>query len=130
MSWFAGLFYLPRLFVYHTRVYELHCYQMFSLMEKRLYRFIMYPAMIIVLATGLGMIALYGWNWFQHSHWLHAKILAVFILVGYHHWLGSIIKNFENHTQPHSENFFRFINEIPTVFLIVIICLVKIRRVF
>jgi len=128
VSWFAGLFYLPRLFVYHTRVYNLPCYDMFCLMEERLYRIIMYPAMLTVLLSGSGLIYHYGQLWFKLSYWLHVKLTAVFFLMVYHHWLGWIIRQFKHHRQPYSERFFRIINEIPTVLLILIIILVKIKH--
>lgn len=99
-------------------------------MEQRLYYFIMYPAMTVVLLSGTGLLFYYGWNWFLMSHWLHAKLTAVFALIVYHHWLGRIIKKFISRQQPYSENFFRIINEVPTVLLILIICLVKLRTLY
>jgi len=130
VSWFAGLFYLPRLFVYHTRMYELHSYDTFCLMERRLYLFIMYPAMMTVIGSGTGLIMYYGWEWFINSYWLHAKLAAVSALLVYHFWLGWIITQFRSHKQPYSETFFRVINEVPTVLLILIICLVKIKSLY
>jgi len=96
-------------------------------MEQRLYWFIMYPAMTVVIGSGIGMILNYGWPWFAVSHWLHAKLVAVGALIAYHHWLGWIIKQFKRHKQPYSEKFFRVINEVPTLLLILIICLVKLK---
>ena len=130
IAWFAGLFYLPRLFVYHTRVKHEESYELFCTMEHKLYTIIMNPAMIVVVSSGSGLISLYGLTWLKNSPWLHAKLTLVFLLIGYHHWLGRIKKKFAAKKNIHSELFFRIINEVPTVLLISIICLVKIKVLF
>lgn len=130
ISWFAGLFYLPRLFVYHTRVVGTDGGALFSLMESRLYSIIMRPAMIIVVLSGIGLITQYGWEWFIAMPWLHTKLAAVSCLIGYHHWLGYQIKLFQQGAAVHTENFYRIINEVPTVLCIIIICCVKLRHIF
>ncbi len=99
-------------------------------MEKRLYWFIMYPAMSAVVGSGIGLLIYHGWQWVIVSYWLHAKLAAVTALLAYHHWLGWILKQFALHKQPYSETFFRVINEIPTVLLILIICLIKIKTLY
>jgi putative membrane protein len=90
----------------------------------------MYPAMMTVIGSGTGLIMYYGWEWFINSYWLHAKLAAVSALLVYHFWLGWIITQFRSHKQPYSETFFRVINEVPTVLLILIICLVKIKSLY
>lgn len=130
ISWFAGLFYLPRLFVYHTRVIGQEGDKLFSLMEYRLYTIIMRPAMVIVVCSGLGLIYQYGWEWFIAMPWLHLKLTAVAALIGYHHWLGSQIRQFQSAGKVYSETFYRVANEVPTVLCILIICCVKLRHIF
>lgn len=130
ISWFAGLFYLPRLFVYHTRMIGKEDAALFSLMESRLYTIIMRPAMLAVIISGLSLIHLNGWEWFKMMRWLHIKLLAVILLIAYHHWLGSQIKRFKAESGIYSETFYRIINEIPTVLCITIICCVKLRYWF
>lgn len=130
ISWFAGLFYLPRLFVYHTRMIGKEDASLFSLMESRLYTIIMRPAMIAVIFSGLSLIHLYGWDWFKAMRWLHIKLFAVILLIGYHHWLGAQIKRFKSESGIYSETFYRIINEVPTILCITIICCVKLRYLF
>jgi putative membrane protein len=130
VAWFAGLFYLPRLFVYHTQVKHEECYTLFCTMERKLYTIIMIPAMLTVIGSGIGLISVYGWMWFKTSPWLHAKLSFVFLLIGYHHWLGMVLKQFKFKKNKHSETFFRIINEVPTILLITIISLVKIKKLF
>ena len=130
VAWFAGLFYLPRLFVYHTQVTHPQSYDLFCTMERRLYKIIMNPAMIAVLITGISMITFNGFAWFKHSGWLHIKLSLVFFLIGYHHWLGATVKKFAQRKNIKSELFFRIANEVPTLFLIAIICIVKLKTNF
>lgn len=120
-AWFAGLFYLPRLFVYHTQVEKSsESYNIFIIMEKKLFRYIMNPAMIATLIFGIYMTSIIGLDY----GWLHAKITIVILLVGFHHYLGSCRKKFVNLQNQKSEKFYRIINEIPTIALILIVTLV------
>jgi putative membrane protein len=130
VAWFAGLFYLPRLFVYHTQVQHEECYNLFCTMERKLYTIIMNPAMVIVVLSGCSLIINAGWLWFKHAPWLHAKLFFVLLLIGYHRWLGCCLKKFQKKINSYSETFFRVINEVPTVLLITIISLVKIKALF
>ena len=93
VCWFAGLFYLPRLFVYHTMAHDKTSSERFTMMEEKLYRIIMRPAMIIAIVFGLWIMVL-AWDAFANSLWLWLKILGVVILLGYHHYCGRLIKAF------------------------------------
>ena len=127
VSWFAGLFYLPRIFVYHAESSHKETHEIFKIMERRLYLGIMTPAMLLSLATGLWMVFSYAWTAYQGSHWLHTKILVAVILIGYHHWLGALMKRFQRDANTHSGKFYRIINEIPLLFLVAILILVIVK---
>lgn len=124
ISWFAGLFYLPRLFIYHckaTKNGEMD--KNFIIMERKLLRIIMNPAMIVTLVTGIYLAYELGFN----QGWLHAKLTFVLFLVFYHHLLGRYRKNFMNSKNTKSEKFYRIINEVPTILLIAIVALVILK---
>jgi putative membrane protein len=125
ICWFAGLFYLPRLFVYHAQTTDEAGHQRFLVMETKLYKYIMNPAMIAVLITGF-LIILGNWKFYLTQYWLHAKLFLVFLLIGYHHICGSYIKKFVAKTNK-SHIFYRYFNEIPTVFLIITVILVIVK---
>lgn len=125
IAWMAGLFYLPRLFVYHVKnVHNLEMAETFKLMEKRLYVFIMQPAMIFSLLTG-GIIATIENIW--SFGWIHLKLLAVISLLIFHLMLNHWRYNLAANNCSHGERFFRIINEIPTLLLIIIVICVKIK---
>ena len=123
VSWFAGLFYLPRLFVYHADAKDAPSDERFQLMERKLYRGIMTPAMVLTLATGL-------WIWLGYGvsgAWLHAKVALVAGLVGYHFWLGSMRHAFARNNNTRSHVYYRWVNEVPTVLLVAIVVLVVVK---
>jgi putative membrane protein len=123
VSWFAGLFYLPRLFVYHAQAEDAPSVERFKVMERRLYRGIMMPAMVLTLASGL-------WLWLRFGFaggWLHAKVALVALLVAYHFWLRSFLVAFARDANTRSERFFRIVNEVPTLLLIAIVILVVVK---
>ncbi len=129
ISWFAGLFYLPRLFIYHVEALEkpepeksLMANQ-FGMMEKRLYNIIMNPAMILTYIGGLTMIFYYGWEWFTANIWMHWKLGFVFLLTGYHHYNKKIIRKLAIGEIPMTSTQLRFYNEIATVLLLAIVLL-------
>lgn len=126
VCWFAGLFYLPRLFVYHTMAHDKASSERFTMMEEKLYRVIMRPAMIIALVFGLWILLL-AWDAFASSAWLWLKILGVLLLLGYHHYCGRLIRAFAQEENPHSEKFYRLFNELPVVLLIAIVILVVVK---
>lgn len=123
IAWMAGLFYLPRLFVYHTRAQPGSDMDLtFQQMEAKLLRLIMNPAMIATWVFGLWLG--YEGAHFQGQGWLHAKILLVLGLSGFHGFLAARRKAFAQGRNSSSERFYRIVNEIPTVLLIGILILV------
>jgi putative membrane protein len=129
ISWFAGLFYLPRLFIYHVEALEKTepeksiLSNQFGLMEKRLYNIIMNPAMVLTYIGGFTMIFYYGWDWFTGNIWMHWKLGFVFLLTGYHHYSKGIIRKLSLGKIPMSSNQLRYYNEIATVILLAIVLL-------
>ena len=129
ISWFAGLFYLPRLFIYHVESLEKSeaeknvLIPQFSIMEKRLYNIIMNPAMFITYIGGILMLLQLGWDWFTVNIWMHWKLGFIFILTGYHHYNKVIIKKLDNGIIPMSSTKLRYYNEIATMLLLAIVLL-------
>jgi putative membrane protein len=123
VSWFAGLFYLPRLFVYHAMSEDAPSRERFKVMERKLYRGIMTPAMVISLATGLWLWLGYGFN----GGWLHAKLALVVLLVAYHFWMRALMLDFARDANRHTHVFYRWVNEIPVVVLIAVVVLVVVK---
>ena len=123
ISWMVGLLYLPRLFVYHVENNSAETSRIFKVMEKRLMKIIMNPAMIVTWLTGLSILWILGFNNI-FSLWLSIKFLFVIILSGYHGFLSKCLKDFEFDRNKRSSKFFRFANEIPTIILIIIVFLV------
>jgi putative membrane protein len=127
VAWMAGLFYLPRLFVYHADAPAgSDLAETFKTMERRLLRGIMNPAMIAVYVFGLLLVATPGvvdWG----SGWFYAKLVLVAALTAYHHLLGLLRKDFESNRNKQSARFYRIANEVPTVLLIGIVILVVVK---
>ncbi|MCG7375039.1 protoporphyrinogen oxidase HemJ [Pseudomonas luteola] len=125
VCWFAGLFYLPRLFVYHAQSEDTVSRERFILMERKLYRGIMLPSMLATLVFGIVLLVLNpGW---LSQGWMHTKLALVFLLVGYHHMCGSMLKRFARGENKHSHVFYRWFNEAPVLILIAIVILVVIK---
>jgi len=123
VAWFAGLFYLPRLFVYHALAGDPVTKDTFRVMERKLYRGIMTPTMVLALVTG-------GWMWLGYGvtgGWLHAKVALVVALVAYHFWLGHLLKQFAADQNSHTHVFYRWINELPLVLLAAIVILAVLK---
>ncbi|HJU31659.1 MAG TPA: protoporphyrinogen oxidase HemJ [Hyphomicrobiaceae bacterium] len=125
ISWMAGLLYLPRLFVYHCRAEAGSAQsETFKVMERRLLRLIMNPAMIVVWITG----PLLAWGQgMLHDRWLAAKFVLVVLLTGYHHALGLWRKAFAADANDHDERFYRLANEVPTLLMMGIVILVVVK---
>ena len=123
ISWMVGLLYLPRLFVYHVENNSAEASKIFKVMEKRLMKIIMNPAMIITWLTGLSILWVSGFSSI-FSLWMSIKFLFVAILSGYHGFLSKSLKDFELDRNKRSSKFFKIINEIPTIILIIIVFLV------
>jgi putative membrane protein len=122
VAWMAGLFYLPRLYVYHAGVARgSEASETFKVMEDRLLRIIMNPAMILTWA--LGLILMFGFIDWRASGWLHAKLLFVILLSGFHGALSKWRKDFAADANSRSARFYRIANEVPTLLLIVIVIL-------
>ena len=124
VSWMAGLLYLPRIFVYHVENYQKkEITEIFETMERKLYFYIMRPAMIAAWLFGLILIYLNGFEVLT-SLWIQIKLFLVIILSAYNDYLGKCMKSLKDGTNTKSSKFFRIINEIPTVLLILIVFIV------
>ncbi len=128
ISWMAGLLYLPRIFVYHAETKNDDVKNIFKVMERRLFIYIMNPAMILSWLFGLILIHSIGIQSFG-EFWLITKIGLVLILTFYHFFLFNCLKNFSLDRNERSSKFYRVINEVPTVLLIVIIFLVVFKPI-
>lgn len=124
IAWMAGLFYLPRLFIYHTQTTDSEGRTRFTTMEQKLYRLIMRPSMIASLVLGFWMLHLQP-VWVK-SGWFWVKFAVVIALLGYHHYCGAMIKRFAD-GNPQTERWFRVFNEVPAVALIVIVIMVIVK---
>lgn len=129
VAWFAALFYLPRLFVYHVESTDTLGIARFKLMEQRLYYAIMWPAAILTTVFGLFLVS-YNASYYLKSAWFHAKVALVIVLWGYHLLCGHYLKCFSSDANQHSSKYFRFFNELPTLLLIGIVFLVILRPGF
>jgi putative membrane protein len=125
ISWMAGMFYLPRLFVYHVEAPAGSAQsQTFKLMERRLLRIIITPAMIVVWATGLWMAYASG---FFHDSWLHAKLALVLAMTGLHGYFAGVVKKFATDRNVRPARFYRILNEIPPILMAAIVVLVVVK---
>ena len=124
ISWMAGLLYLPRIFVYHVENSEKEeTTKIFEIMEKRLYFYIMRPAMVATWFFGIILIYISGLDIFSQL-WMHIKLALVIFLTIYHEYLGKCLKSLKLKTNTKTSKFFRIINEVPTIILIFIIFIV------
>ena len=124
ISWMAGLLYLPRIFVYHSENNsEIKTSEIFKIMEKKLYFYIMTPAMALSWIFGLLLIHTIGFQQLAQT-WLILKIIFVVILTVYHFYLGNMLNQFKLDQNKRSHKFYRYINEIPTILLILIVFVV------
>ena len=126
VCWFAAMFYLPRLFVYHSMTDDQAGRERFKVMEAKLYRVIMRPSMLITVVFGLWILAL-GWDAFASSIWMWLKLAGVIALLGYHHYCARLVRAFAADQNPHSERFYRMFNEVPALLLILIVILVVVK---
>ena len=120
ISWMAGLLYLPRIFVYHSEADHESQKKIFKIMERKLYNYIMMPAMLLSWLFGVILIHSLGFSVFSEL-WMQIKMIAVTILTYYHFTLGKHLNNFATENNQKTSKFFRIYNEIPTILLIVII---------
>ncbi len=126
VAWFAGLFYLPRLFVNHAMAEEDDVKARLMLMERKLYRFIT-PWMLLTLVFGFWLLFDYAWVAYSHMMWLHVKLALVAALVGYHFYCGKLVRDFANDNNRHTHVWYRWFNELPVfvLFAAVILAVVK-----
>jgi len=123
ISWMAGLLYLPRIFVYHSEANHDSQKNVFKVMEKKLYNYIMMPAMLLSWLFGVALIHSLGFSVFAEL-WMQIKIVSVLILTHYHFTLGKYLRDFATDKNQKTSKFFRIYNEIPTIILIVVIFVV------
>ena len=126
VCWFAALFYLPRLFVYHAQSTDLESTERFKVMERKLYRGIMTPSAIATVLLGFWIVS-YNADYYFSAGWFHAKLFLVVLLLGYHHACGRLLKKFANDTNTHSHKFYRWFNEFPVLVLIGVCILVVVK---
>jgi putative membrane protein len=122
ISWFAGLFYLPRLFVNHAMVEDAATSDRLKLMERKLYRF-MTPLGVLALIFGLWLWLGYGFA----GGWLHAKLALVVVLIAYHLYCGKLVEDFKHDRNHHSHVWYRWFNELPVLILFAVVILVVVK---
>ncbi|MBF0263634.1 MAG: CopD family protein [Gammaproteobacteria bacterium] len=127
ISWFAGLFYLPRLFVYHAMSDDQISHDRFLIMERKLLNGIMLPAAILTLFSGLWMLFDYAWTAYESTWWLSIKLILVSTLFVYHYQCRRFYLKFLDNNNQQSHVFFRWFNEYPVLVLIAVIILITIK---
>ncbi len=127
VTWFAGLFYLPRLFVYHAMSEDEVSRERFKVMERKLYRGIMNPSLIVVAGLGLWMLFDYAWAAWRHMDWLAIKLVLVVPLIGYHIYCGVLVKRFAEERNTRSHVYYRWFNEAPVLALVAIMILAVVK---
>jgi putative membrane protein len=128
IAWMAGMLYLPRLYVYHAGVKPgSESSELLKIMERRLLRFIINPAMIATWVFGLWLATLYGWENLKHAGWFHIKLAMVVGLQVCHGFFARWRKDFEQDRNTRSAKFYRAMNEIPTLLLVVIVLMVIVK---
>ena len=123
VTWFAGLFYLPRLFVYHAMSEDAPSIARFKIMERKLFFGIMTPGAILTIGFGLWLWRGYGFS----GGWLHAKLALVLLLVIYHVYCGKLLLDFKHDRNRHGQVFYRWLNEAPVLVLVAIVILVVVK---
>ena len=118
VTWFAGLFYLPRLFVYHAMTDDQVSIERFKVMERKLYFGITTPAGIFTLVMGFWMLYDYAWEAFGEQLWLHLKLALIVLLVVYHLYCGVLVAAFKEDSNRYSHVWYRWFNEVPVVALV------------
>lgn len=127
VTWFAGLFYLPRLFVYHAMSEDQTGIDRFKIMERKLYYGITTPGGLLTLLFGFWTLHLTGWETYAGTLWLHVKLALVAFLVVYHLYCGKLVHDFRMDRNRHGHVWYRWFNEIPVLFLVAIIILAVVR---
>jgi putative membrane protein len=123
VTWFAGLFYLPRLFVYHAMAEDQPGRERFKIMERKLFIGIMTPSAVLAVLFGAWLWLAYGFS----GAWLHTKLLLVLVLIIYHIWCGKILADFKHERASRSHIWYRWFNEFPVIILLLTIILVVVK---
>ncbi len=126
VAWFAGIFNLPRLFVYHAENTDENTSETFKVMERRLLYFVT-PFAIFTLVFGVLLIGQYGMDWFRQAGWLHTKLLLVTVLYLYHGYCFKLLADFKHNRNTKSPRFYRVFNEVPVLILLAIIVLAVVK---
>jgi len=126
VCWFAALFYLPRLFVYHAMSDDEISNERFKVMERKLYRGIANPSMIATVALGIGLFSIYP-DYFRSAAWFHIKVALVILLIAYHYTCFYLLKQFRDDKNTRSHVFYRWFNEVPVIMLIGIVIMVVVK---
>lgn len=126
ICWFAALFYLPRLFVYHAMSRDEISQERFKIMERKLYRGIATPSMLATILFGAILLHL-QWAYLSTTCWIWIKLLIVVLLIGYHHMCHRYLKLFAQDKNPHSDRFYRIFNELPVLALVSIVILAVVK---
>ena len=129
VTWFAGLFYLPRLYVYHTMSDDQTSIERFKVMEYKLYFGITTPGAVLTIIFGLWTMLYFGTQTYAGQLWLHIKLTLVALLVVYHIYCGKLLFDFKHDRNKHSHVWYRWFNEVPVIFLIAIVMLAVVRPV-
>ena len=126
VTWFAGMFYLPRLFVYHSMSEDQASIDRFKIMERKLYYGIMTPGAVLTIVFGFWLLS-FSWDGYLASLWMQAKLALVAALVAYHLWCGKLVKAFKHDQNNKSHVWYRWFNEAPVLALIAIVILVVVK---
>lgn len=126
VTWFSGLFYLPRLFVYHAMASDTISIDRFKIMERKLYYGIATPGAVLTILFGIWLLS-YNFYGYLHMPWMHLKLTLVALLLIYHVYLGYLQRQFRINLNTHGHVFYRILNEIPVLFLIAIVVLVVVK---
>ena len=126
VAWFAGLFYLPRIFVNHAMTENHDTREHFKIMERKLYRFIT-PWMILTLVFGFWLMYEYAWAAYGKMMWLHIKLTLIALLVGFHFYCGKLVKDFATDNNRHGHVWYRWFNEFPVIILFAVILLAVLK---
>ena len=126
VTWFAGLFYLPRLFVYHAMTEDQAGIDRFKVMERKLYRSIMTPSAALAAVFGVWLVAL-AWDAYANAAWLWVKVVLALALYGYHGYCGRLVRLFADDGNARSHRFYRWLNEAPAVLLVAMAILAVVK---
>ena len=127
VTWFAALFYLPRLFVYHAMAEDEVSKKRFKIMERKLYYGIMTPSMILTVILGSWMLWDYAWMMYSNMGWLYVKLALVAILIAYHFHCGKLLTDFKEDKNIYGHVFYRWFNEFPVLILMAVVILVVVK---